>query len=171
MQAFILQVPKAHALSQGATPEGDTPFVKQLSARLRAAALNEDAQSAQSRNRCVMSRLNATSGICMTWHVLRHHGVKLTWVSYANPACSESGLGGHLVDTDLPFELRVLEAALDLAGRCFSAEVASLEAHGLPMLDSIAKRVTYTTAPCVIMLPWSPPRLLSSSMCCDLSDR
>jgi len=52
MQAFILQVPQAHALSQGAAPEASTPFVKQLSARLRAAALDEDAQSVQSRSRC-----------------------------------------------------------------------------------------------------------------------
>ena len=51
MQAFILQVPHAHALSQGAAPEASTPFVKQLSARLRAAALDEDAQSVQSRSR------------------------------------------------------------------------------------------------------------------------
>jgi len=51
MQAFILQVPQAHALSQGAAPEASTPFVKQLSARLRAAALDEDAQSVQSRSR------------------------------------------------------------------------------------------------------------------------
>ena len=57
---------------------------------------------------------------------------------------SVDGLGNHLVDTDLPFELRVLEAALDLAGRCFGDEVAELEKQGLPMLDSIAKRVLHT---------------------------
>ena len=51
VQAFILQVPKARALSQGATPEASTPFVKQLSARLRAAHRDDDAQSAQSSSR------------------------------------------------------------------------------------------------------------------------
>ena len=46
-----------------------------------------------------------------------------------------------MVDTELPFELRVLEAALDLAGKCFGEEVAELEKLGMPMLDSIAKQV------------------------------
>ena len=134
-------MPHSHALSQGAAPEASTPFVKQLSARLRAAALDEDAQSVQSRSRCAARQcsLQAPSNVLLALHLL--------------PACvaraevnavgwrSTSGLGSHLVDTDLPFELRVLEAALDLAGRCFGDEVAALERQGLPMLDSIVKRV------------------------------
>ena len=64
------------------------------------------------------------------------------------------GPGGHVVDTELGFELRVLEAALEEAGRCFGDEVAALERHGMPMLDSIAKRV-----------PSSPYRLHSQLPC------
>ncbi len=71
------------------------------------------------------------------------------------PWRSTSGLGSHLVDTDLPFELRVLEAALDLAGRCFGDEVAALERQGLPMLDSIVKRVPSIPLSVYVMLSWN----------------
>ena len=68
-QAFVLQVPKAHALSQGATPEASTPFVKQLSARLHAADLDEDAHSVQSSNRCTTS--NPVADISTQLHCCR----------------------------------------------------------------------------------------------------
>ena len=45
------------------------------------------------------------------------------------------------VDADLPFELRMLEAALDCAGACLAAEVAALERHAGPLLDDIVKQV------------------------------
>ena len=132
-------MPKAHALSQGAVPEASTPFVKQLSARLHAADLDEDAHSVQSSNRCTTSSKFMAD--------VRSHAICVVVVS--STRCkrvllvrSMNGPGGHMVDVELPFELRVLEAALDLAGKCFGEEVAALEKLGMPMLDSIAKRVS-----------------------------
>ena len=52
---------------------------------------------------------------------------------------SAQPVGGF--DADLPFELRVLEAALDCCSQCLGWEVAAVEAHAWPLLDHLAKHV------------------------------
>ena len=61
-QAFVLQVPRG-VLSQGAAPEANTPFVKQLSARLSAAYHDDDAASVQSSSRCTMNSANSMARV------------------------------------------------------------------------------------------------------------